>query len=107
MTTKLADLAVKTGSYTKGNETKGRYENIGQLMQSDDGGMFVLLKPTVDMGIVWQLQRMDAKATGKEARDTIMVSCFADEGRTQSAPHAATRQQTASGAGMVDDDIAF
>jgi hypothetical protein len=37
---KLYDVAVKTGSYTdKSGATKGRYENIGVMMEGDNGGV--------------------------------------------------------------------
>ena len=44
MAKKLYDLAVKTGEYTVQGQTKGRYENVGAVMQSDDGGKFIMLK---------------------------------------------------------------
>lgn len=38
MANKTHDLTVKTGEYTNAQgETKGRYENIGSLMQGDNG----------------------------------------------------------------------
>jgi len=42
---KKYDVVVKTGSYKKNGETKNRYENIGAIMQSDNGP-FLLLKRT-------------------------------------------------------------
>lgn len=42
-TTKLYDLAVKVGEYQSGGQTKGRYQNVGAVMQTDDGGKFILL----------------------------------------------------------------
>ena len=38
---KVKDLAVKTGSYTKDGQEKGRWRNIGALMQDDKGGQFI------------------------------------------------------------------
>ena len=37
MTKKLADLAVKIGTYEKNGETKGNYVNIGAVMDGDNG----------------------------------------------------------------------
>lgn len=65
--TKLKDLAVKVGSYTDNQgQEKGRYENIGALMQSDDGNMFVMLKRTFN----------PAGVPGNADRDNILVSAF-------------------------------
>jgi len=66
MTRKTHDLCVKTGSYTDrdGNE-KGRWMNIGALMQGDDGP-FVMLNACFNPA---GIQR-------EEGRDSILVSCF-------------------------------
>ena len=41
---KTHDLAVVTGKYSDrdGNQ-KSRYQNVGALMQSDDGSQFIML----------------------------------------------------------------
>lgn len=42
--TKLYDLAVKTGEYTTSNgDKKGRWQNVGSIMQKDDGSEFIML----------------------------------------------------------------
>lgn len=44
MAKKLYDLAIKTGEYKdREGKTKGRYQNVGAVMQSDDGGKFIML----------------------------------------------------------------
>jgi hypothetical protein len=42
---KLYDLAVKTGEYQDraSGQTKGRWQNVGAVMQSDDGNKFIML----------------------------------------------------------------
>lgn len=45
-TKKIYDLAVKVGEYQKDGETKPKYENIGLVMQKDDGGKFLMIKRT-------------------------------------------------------------
>lgn len=45
-TKKIYDLAVKVGEYQKDGETKSKYENIGLVMQKDDGGKFLMIKRT-------------------------------------------------------------
>ena len=46
MSKKIKDVVVKTGSYDVNGEQKGRYENVGVLMEDDQGGQYVLLKRT-------------------------------------------------------------
>ena len=44
MAKKLYDLAVKTGEYkNQSGEMKGRWQNVGAVMQSDDGSKFIML----------------------------------------------------------------
>ena len=44
MAKKLYDLAVKTGEYKNQiGEMKGRWQNVGAVMQSDDGGKFIMM----------------------------------------------------------------
>lgn len=44
MATKKYDIAVKTGSYTGSDGTpKSRYQNVGALMENDDGQPFLVL----------------------------------------------------------------
>jgi len=46
-TRKIYDLSVVVGSYTdKTGTQKNRYQNIGSLMQTDQGGKFLLLDRT-------------------------------------------------------------
>jgi hypothetical protein len=100
MPSKIGDLAIKIGSYQKDGQSKGRYETIGTLFAGEDGGQFITLKPYVDLGALWQMQRNEARNAGKDARDTLMVSIFTDEGR--SSQPAAAKPAT-----DFDDDIAF
>lgn len=44
-TKKVYDAAVKVGEYEENGETKGRYENVGAVLESDNG-LFLLLKKT-------------------------------------------------------------
>lgn len=63
-TTKLYDLAVKTGEYQNNNgETKARYENVGAVMRNDNG-QFLMLKRTFN----------PAGVPGD--RDTVLISMF-------------------------------
>lgn len=42
---KKYNLAVKTGEYQKDGQTKGRYQNVGAIMESEKG-QFILLDKT-------------------------------------------------------------
>lgn len=66
MAHKLYDLAVKTGEYTNAQgETKGRYENVGSVMQGDNG-QFVILKRTFN----------PAGVPNPDDKDSVLISCF-------------------------------
>ena len=98
---KIRDLAVKTGSYTdRDGNTKGRYKNVGSLMESDDGSKFILLDTTFN----------PAGVPNPDNRDNVLISIFEmkdnDGGqRQQSAPvrQAPAPQQP----NIADDDIPF
>ena len=88
MTTKKYDLAVKTGSYQVNGEPKNRYENIGSVMQGDNGP-FLIMKRTFN----------PAGVPNPDNKDSIIVSCFEpkQQGQHQSAPQQAPQQQGQSG----------
>jgi len=89
---KLYDVAVKTGSYTdKSGATKGRYENIGVMMEGDNGP-YLMLKRTFN----------PAGVPGNADRDNIICSLFKpsdDQGASRPAPRAANH--------TLDDEIPF
>ncbi len=83
MATKLYDVCVKTGSYTNNQgEPKNRYENIGTVMQGDDGGQFMLLKTTFN----------PAGVPNPESRDTVICSMFAPQQQGQQQAPAPQQQ---------------
>lgn len=63
---KIKDLCVVVGEYEKDGQTKKRWQTIGALMETKDGGQFILLDPLVNLAAV---QREDG-------RDRVMVSLF-------------------------------
>jgi hypothetical protein len=64
---------VKVGEYQKDGQTKGKYENVGALMEGDDGRQFLLLKRTFN----------SAGVPGTGDRDSIIVSIFQNDGHGQ------------------------
>lgn len=89
---KLYDLAVKTGSYTDRQGTeKGRWENVGSVLQMEDGGKVILLKRTFN----------PAGVPFRDGSDQIMVSMF--EPKQDGGQQAPAQQRSAA----ADDDIPF
>lgn len=66
MTRKTHDLCVKTGSYESNGETKGRWMNVGALMEDNEGRPFLMLNACFNPA---GIQR-------EEGRESILVSCF-------------------------------
>ena len=62
---KLYDAVVKTGEYQSNGETRGRYENIGSVMQGDNG-QFLILKRTFNA----------AGVPNPDNKDSVIVSFF-------------------------------
>lgn len=94
---KIKDLAVKTGSYTdRDGREKSRYENVGSLMQMDDGSQFILLKRTFN----------PAGVPVQDGKDQIIVSVFdlRDDSRQDAPAQAQAPAQSAPAAGQ---DVPF
>jgi hypothetical protein len=88
---KLYDVAVKTGSYTdKSGATKGRYENIGVMMEGDNGP-YLMLKRTFN----------PAGVPGNADRDNIICSLFKPSDDQGARPAARAPLNVA------DDEIPF
>lgn len=66
MAKKTHDLAVKVGTYTdnNGNE-KGKYKNVGIVIEKDDGGSFMMIDPTFNFAGV-----------DRNGHDMVLVSKF-------------------------------
>ena len=62
---KVYDIAVKVGTYEKEGEPKGRYENVGVVMEGDNG-KFILLKRTFN----------PAGVPNEDNRDKVILSLF-------------------------------
>lgn len=73
MAQKMYDVVIKTGEYqAQDGSMKGRYENIGVMMQGDNGP-YLLLKRTFN----------PAGVPNPDNRDTVLVSLFADSNQNQ------------------------
>lgn len=110
---KIRDVVVKVGEYTDRNtgETKGRFENVGALMQNDDdsGSLFIMLKRTFN----------PAGVPNQDGRESILLSCYVPnnqrEGQRQGGGNQQQRQQSYAdqrggsydSSRNIDDDIPF
>ncbi len=95
---KIKDLAVKTGSYVNAQgETKGRYKNVGSLMKSDDGSVFILLDTTFN----------PAGVPNPDNRDNVLISVFDLKDDQQQGQTRRPAQQQAPQSAPSDDDIPF
>jgi len=93
---KLYDLAVKTGTYEKDGETKNRYENIGVIMENDEGGRMLFIKRHFN----------PAGVPFRDGYDSILVSMFKPKNVQENQPALEHPPQKNNNA-FSDDDIPF
>jgi hypothetical protein len=65
----LGYIAIKVGTYESQGKEKGEYRRIGRLMQSDDGGHFLLLNADV-------LPMQFNYLANKERKSSVLCSVF-------------------------------
>jgi len=97
---KLYDLAVKTGSYTNNQgEEKGRWKNIGSVLQMDDGGKMILLDRCFN----------PAGVPFRDGSDQISVSMFPpkEQDGAQASQPVSPSPPAQPRRAMVEDDIPF
>lgn len=66
MTKKIKDLAIKVGSYESEGKTKNRYLNVGAVLETAEGGKFILLDRTFN----------PAGAPNPDNKATVLISMF-------------------------------
>lgn len=106
MAKKLYDLAVKTGEYkNQSGEMKGRWQNVGAVMQSDDGSKFIMLAKWFNPAGV-----QDLNGKGGES---LLLSMFPprdpnqQQGQQQQSDRPADRRAPPPPQQDLDDDIPF
>lgn len=67
------NITVKTGSYEKNGETKGRYQTVGSVMEKDDGSRFILIDPLFNF----------AGVKREEGRDRVICSLMEPKDNNQ------------------------
>jgi len=98
MPRKIKDVCVKTGTYKDRNgEENGRWQNVGMVLQMDDGGKMVMLNRSFN----------PAGVPFKEGSDSIVLSFF-DPKNKDGKPIAAAPAPAPAPVAVVDDsDIPF
>ena len=98
---KKYDLVVKVGEYTDSQgQTKGRFKNVGVMMEGDKGP-YLLLDRTFN----------PAGVGGNEGRESIIVSLY--EPKDGGQPSAGQQQHSAAKANAyqsqrpIEDDVPF
>jgi len=85
---------VKVGEYQDRNsgQTKGRFENVGALMESDNNGeisMFIMLKRTFN----------PAGVPGQDARESLLLSCYVPQDKREGGGERRDDQGQSQGGG--------
>jgi hypothetical protein len=75
-------LVIKTGSYMKDGQEKGEYTRVGVMMDGDNGP-YLLLDPCVNLAGCLTKQNMMNHKSGKQVRDSLLVSVFEDDNQHQ------------------------
>ena len=74
---KVYDLSVKVSSYVdREGTTKNKYENVGSVMEKDDGGKFIIMNRTFN----------PAGCPNPENKSSVIISMFEPREKTESKP---------------------
>jgi hypothetical protein len=95
---KKYDLVVKVGEYTDGQgQTKGRFKNVGVMMEGDKGP-YILLDRTFN----------PAGVGGNDGRESIIVSLYEPKQEGGQQAHSAAKANAYQPAARdLDDDVPF
>ena len=86
-------LVAKTGTYNKDGQEKGEYTKLGVMLESNNGGEYMLLDPCVSLAGILAKQNSMAIKGGKQVRDSVMISIFLEDGQQQSQGAPQQQQQ--------------
>lgn len=94
---KKYDLSVKVGEYTDSSgATKGRYQNVGVVMEGQNGP-YILLNRTFN----------PAGVPGQADRESIIISMFEPRADVQQVGAAAPARAARVNASTLEDDVPF
>jgi hypothetical protein len=74
---KTDDLVVKVGEYQKDGETKGRYENVGQILSDGERELYMIKRTFNPAGV-----------PNPDGKDSVLLSRFAVREQEQGKPAA-------------------
>lgn len=100
---KIYDIAVVTGEYRNSNgETKKRYQNVGAVMEGNDGGQYIMLNAWFN----------PAGVPRKDGSESVLLSCFVSKDQQQDTPRQSAQQQQQLSSpkpqnNVFEDDIPF
>lgn len=94
---KTHDLSVVIGEYTdRDGNTKKRYQNVGALMEGDNGPFLMLAKWFNPAGV-----------PDSRGGESLLVSCFAPRDQQQGQYQQRPQQQRQQPQSDIDSDIPF
>ena len=95
---KVYDLSVKVSSYVdREGTTKNKYENVGSILEKEDGGQFIILNRTFN----------PAGCPNPENKSSVIISMF-EPRETNSKPEQTKRPEPNDNDNpFADDDIQF
>ena len=94
---KKYDLVVKVGEYTDGQgQTKGRFKNVGVMMDGDKGP-YILLDRTFN----------PAGVGGNEGRESIIVSLYEPKQEGGQQAHSAAKANAYQPQDLDGDSVPF
>ena len=85
-------LIAKVGTYQKNGETKNEYDELGVMLENDNGP-YILLDPSINLACVLIKQNIQAAVEGKQARSNVMISVFDSEQNQQQNNNQNMQQQ--------------
>jgi hypothetical protein len=74
-------IVAKVGEYEKDGQTKGEYQEVGVILENENGE-FLLLDPGVSIAGLMLKQNALAAKTGKQSREMVMASIFDNNQQT-------------------------
>jgi len=85
-------LIAKVGTYQKNGETKNEYDELGVMLENDNGP-YILLDPSINLAGVLLKQNIHAATEGKQARSNVMISIFDSEQNQQQSNQVQQQNQ--------------
>ena len=99
-------IVAKTGTYQKNGETKGRYVDVGVILNNENGD-YIIMNPSVSLSGVLSQQNALALADGKQTRANVMCSIFDNDNQASAPNQQAPAPQQQVPSNDFNDPIPF